>query len=138
MLNYFSRLARLTGEQKQKAAEYLQMLTSDGDEKKRKELSEEDVLRIYAAVKLASADNGKEQTQSTQSTIVLNDFFKEKSRGFEVGIIPLFEKISETGQRLIYLSCDQPYPAVRDPLSTKEKKNDFKSLPLNFSSVTMR
>jgi hypothetical protein len=135
-------LARLTEKQKQTAVEYLQMLISDGDEKKRKELSEEDVLRIYAAVKLASADNGREQTQSTQSTIVMNDFFKEKSRGFENSFTGLLLHQIKNGSLILYLSCLMPYPkkgimGMVDKLN-KSNPEDFRDFSLDFDIDAMR
>jgi len=123
VLQYFSRLA---GVNRDKAVDYLSMLGIT--DLNTVNLSSDDILKIYAAVKIA-ADS---------TYIVFNDSFKMNSRQFEESFFKLLSSLEKTGKKLLYLSCEMPYPKDKDSLEKKINLKNFATFPLQFDKVTLR
>jgi hypothetical protein len=122
ILNFLCQLAEAKEE---KAIEYLSILgIKDLDTLK---LGYEEILKFYAAVKIAQ--NGVE-------FLVLNDFFKQKTREFEEDFFRLLSTLEASAQKILYLSCSMYYP--KKPLDDSFKIDTFFLLPLPIDEVTLR
>lgn len=123
VLQYLSRLAVVN---RDKAVDYLSILgTTDLSAVNP---SSDDILKIYTAVKIA-ADS---------TAIVFNDFFKMNSRQFEDSCFKLLSYLEKTGKKILYLSCELPYPKDTDSLAKKINLKTFTTFPLQLDKVTLR
>jgi len=123
VLKYFSRLA---GVDQDKAVDYLSMLGIT--DLNAVNLSSDDILKIYASVKIAS----------DATYIVFNDFFKMNSRQFEENFFKLLSYLEKNDKKLLYLSCEMPYPKDKDSLEKKINLKNFATFPMQFDKVTLR
>ena len=92
-----------------------------------KTLSDEIILKIYAAVKAAG----------DFESIIIDDFLKRESREFERDFMRLLSRLEKAGKRVVYLSCEMYNTA--DSLNGKIIIDTFKVLslpPLN--KITLR
>jgi hypothetical protein len=121
VLTHFCRLADVDRE---KAAENLAVLKLRDLSKPN--VSPEEVLKIYAAVKIAGDGD----------CVVFNDFFKMKSRQFEEAFAKLLDKLEASGKKVLYLSCEMPAPKAS--LAEKINLKNFAAFPLRFDKVTLR
>jgi hypothetical protein len=118
-------LCQLAEAKEEKAIEYLSILgIKDLSTLK---LEYEEILKFYAAVKIAK--NGVE-------FIVLNDFFKQKTREFETDFFKLLSTLETSAQKILYLSCNMYYPKIS--LDDRMKIDAFCLLPLPIDEVTLR
>ncbi len=90
-------------------------------------LEEETILKFYAALKIAK--NGVEY-------IVLDDFFKQKTRVFETDFFHLLSHLDAFGQKILYLSCDMYYP--KKSLDEDIDVETFYLFPLPMDEITLR
>lgn len=123
ILNFLCRLAKA---KKEKAVEYLSILGIK-DLSTLKKVEEEEILKFYAAVKLAKND---------AEFIVLNDFFKQKTRKFETDFFKLLSTMEASGQKILYLSCNMYYP--KKPLDEDIQLETFYLFPLPVDEITLR
>jgi len=121
ILKYFCSLA---GVKQEKAINHLSTLGIT--DLNTLNLSQEAILKIYAAVKVAA----------DRDIIVLNDFFKMKSREFENAFSFLLSDLEQAGKWILYLSCEMHYPKVN--ADKKIPVENFALFPLNFQKVTLR
>jgi hypothetical protein len=118
-------LCHLADAKEEKAIEYLSILgTQDLSTLK---LEEEEILKFYAAVKIA---------QNDIEFIVLNDFFKQKSREFEADFFKLLSTLEASGQKILYLSCNMYYP--KKSLDEDIQVETFYLFPLPIDEITLR
>jgi hypothetical protein len=118
-------LCHLAEAKEEKAIEYLSILgIKDLSTLK---LEDEEILKFYAAVKIAK--NGVE-------FIVLNDFFKQKTREFETDFFKLLSTLEASAEKILYLSCNMYYP--KKSLDERMKIETFCLLPLPIDEVTLR
>jgi hypothetical protein len=125
VVQYFCRLA---GVDREKVNEYLSLLKlkSAGKDLGRSNRFYDDILKIYAAVKIAA----------DREYVVLNDFFKMESRQLEEAFFKLLEALKASGKKILYLSCEMPYPKAS--LAEKINIRNFATFPLQFDMVTLR
>ncbi|UCH94348.1 MAG: hypothetical protein JSV88_29330 [Candidatus Aminicenantes bacterium] len=124
VLKFLCRLGRASEE---KAIEYLSILgIKDVSSLK---LSYEEILKFYAAVKI-----GKNDTDTKY--IIMDDFFKQKSREFEEDFFKLLSTQEASGCKILYLSCNMYYPkkSLDDDITLKT----FCLFPLPMDEVTLR
>jgi hypothetical protein len=122
VLNFLCRLAKA---KKEKAIEYLSILGIE--DMSTLKLEEEGILKFYAAVKIAKND---------VEFIVLNDFFKQKTRDFETDFFKLLSTLESKGQKILYLSCNMYYP--KKSLDEDIKLETFYLFPLPIDEITLR
>jgi hypothetical protein len=89
-------------------------------------LSEEEIMIIYAMVKLSKKE---------YEYVVLNDFFKQRSRQFERSLFKLLVKLEEAGKKILYLSCEMYSP--RYQLNGKLDVA-YDTFPMKYSEITLR
>ena len=121
----FKFLCRLARANKEKAIEYLSILGIQ--DLHSLELEEETILKFYAAVKIAK--NGVD-------CIVLDDFFKQKTREFETDFFKLLSALAAAGQKILYLSCNMYYP--KKSLDEDIDVETFYLFPLPIDEITLR
>lgn len=117
-------LCRLAGVSYQMAIENLALLGIKDLESLK--LSEEEILIFYALVKISRND---------YEYVVLNDFFKQRSRQFEDSFFKLLTRLEESGKKILYLSCEMFYPKYR--LNGKLKVA-YDTFPMKYSEITLR
>ncbi|MCP5049615.1 MAG: hypothetical protein GY940_20765, partial [bacterium] len=125
ILRFFCRLAVV---EEQRAIDYLKKMGLGNLNKV--ELTNEDILKIYAAVKIAG----------DPSFVVFNNFFEMKSRQFEASVLNLLYDLEKDGHRILFLSCDLPNAKEENPIykEMKKKLETFASFPLELGRVTLR
>jgi hypothetical protein len=121
----FKFLCRLARANKEKAIKYLSILGIE--DLKSLKLEEEAILKFYAAVKIAK--NGVD-------CIVLDDFFKQKTREFETDFFKLLSALQASGQKILYLSCNMYYP--KKSLDEDIEVETFYLFPLPIDEITLR
>jgi len=121
----FKFLCRLARTNKEKAIEYLSILGIE--DLNSIKLEEEAILKFYAAVKIAK--NGVD-------CIVLDDFFKQKTREFETVFFKLLSALAASGQKILYLSCNMYYP--KKSLDEDIDVETFYLFPLPIDEITLR
>jgi hypothetical protein len=122
VLKFLCRLARANCE---KVIEYLSILgIKDLSTLK---LEEEEILKFYAAIKIAKSD---------VEFIVLNDFFKQKTREFEMDFFKLLSTLEASDQKILYLSCNMYYP--KKSLDEDIQLETFYLFPLPIDEITLR
>ena len=122
VLKFLCHLAKVKVE---KAIEYLSILgIKDLNTLK---LEEEEILKFYAAVMIAKND---------VELIVLNDFFKQKTREFETDFFKLLSALDDSGQKILYLSCNMYYP--KKSLDEDIHVETFHLFPLPIDEITLR
>jgi len=118
-------LCHLAKAKEEKAIEYLSILgIKDLSTLK---LEEEEILKFYAAVKIAKND---------VELIVLDDFFKQKTREFETDFFKLLSTLDASGQKILYLSCNMYYP--KKSLDEDIEVETFYLFPLPIDEITLR
>jgi hypothetical protein len=118
-------LCHLAKAKEEKAIEYLSILgIKDLSTLK---LEEEEILKFYAAVKIAKND---------VEFIVLDDFFKQKTREFETDFFKLLSTLDASGQKVLYLSCNMYYP--KKSLDEDIHVETFHLFPLPIDEITLR
>jgi hypothetical protein len=121
----FKFLCRLARANKEKAIKYLSILGIE--DLKSLKLEEEAILKFYSAVKIAK--NGVD-------CIVLDDFFKQKTREFETDFFKLLSALQASGQKILYLSCNMYYP--KKSLDEDIEVETFYLFPLPIDEITLR
>lgn len=122
VLTFLCHLAKVKEE---KAIEYLSILgIKDLSTLK---LEEEEILKFYAAVKTAKND---------VELIVLDDFFKQKTREFETDFFKLLSTLDYSGLKILYLSCNMYYP--KKSLDEDIHVETFHLFPLPIDEITLR
>ena len=120
-------LCKASGAKEDTAVEYLKVLGIT-ELNSRVCLSPEDILKLYAAVKLARA--GVEE-------VILDDFFKQKSREFESEFFKLLKILESSGKKIVYLSCEMFYPRYKANGKFKEEF-ETESFPMDYEKITLR
>jgi hypothetical protein len=121
----FNFLCSITRANREKASKYLSILGIQNLNIQR--LEREDILKFYAAVKIARNDI---------ELVVFNDFFKQTSRELETDFFKLLSNLETSGQKILYLSCNMYYPQKK--YNEKMQIDTFCLLPLPTDEVTLR
>ncbi len=124
-VDLIKHLARLAGVPLDKVRENLVNLSNEDLEQK-KLLQEDDLLRVYTAVR----------TAGDFSQLVIDDFLKRQSAGLEKDLIHFLMGLELTGKQIIYLSLEMHTP--RGSLLHEKMTKDYSPLPLPLGNIFLR
>jgi hypothetical protein len=97
--------------------------------KKSKDVSEEDLKKIYAAVLLAGA--------SDKEVILMNNFLAGVRRVFERKLAELLEELMKQKKKVIYLSVDMFWSFSASVFNEIEEGDDFQIRQLSLKNISL-